>query len=139
MKTIKSTMLGQLQKVAHKKETEKQTNTHTQAGKQRDRQTKKQRHTPTIKHLEGRHTNIDTATSKNSRSRAETDRTSFRQLICATHFLSGLATKSPRQCYLPPQLFSDPGKKGEPFLGRPFLVGQSPKKKGKTSSVPLKN
>ena len=28
------------------------------------------------------------------------------------------------------QLFSDPGKKGNPFLGRPFLVGQPPKKTG---------
>ena len=30
-----------------------------------------------------------------------------------------------------PQLFSDPGKKGNPFWGRPFLVGQPPKKQEK--------
>ena len=36
-----------------------------------------------------------------------------------------------------PQLFSDPGKKGNPFWGRPFLVGQPPKKwkKGATEQL----
>ena len=28
-----------------------------------------------------------------------------------------------------PQLFSDPGKKREPFLGKTILVGQPPKKR----------
>ena len=32
-------------------------------------------------------------------------------------------------------LFSDPGKKGNPFLGRPFLVGQPQKKKRKKGAT----
>ena len=42
---------------------------------------------------------------------------------------------SVRLCETESQLFSDPGKKGNPFLGRPFLVGQPPKTEG--TRVPL--
>ena len=44
----------------------------------------------------------------------------------------GLAKKSMSQ------LFSDPGKKGTPFWGRPFLVGQPPKKRGKNATEQLR-
>ena len=33
------------------------------------------------------------------------------------------------------QLFSDSGKKGNPFWGRPFLVGQPPKTKGEKGAT----
>ena len=33
------------------------------------------------------------------------------------------------------QLFSDPGKKGNPFWGRPFLVGQPQEKRGKRGAI----
>ena len=36
------------------------------------------------------------------------------------------------------QLFSDPGKKGNPSWGRPFSVGQSPKKRGKQGATELR-
>ena len=40
-----------------------------------------------------------------------------------------MPTSMPSLC--PTQLFSDPGKRGNPFWGRPSLVGQPPKKKEK--------
>ena len=36
------------------------------------------------------------------------------------------------------QLFSDPGKKGNPFWARPFLVGQPPKKEEKGATEQLR-